>query len=168
MALPPSFSACISCKRRLGVLLLLLYYAEGDPKQAALARYEAVVRGGAELLVSGSEVSRAMLGWRGWGWVRRRAYGIRHRVLGLAVVQDNTLHLWKAAEDKRPIVRMTGHQKGVNYVLYSPDGRLIVSASFDKSAKLWDGRTGKCVSRRHARQALRPAPSGTQGCRRWC
>jgi ribosome assembly protein 4 len=37
---------------------------------------------------------------------------------------------------------MTGHQKGVNFVLYSPDGRLIVSASFDKSAKLWDGKTG--------------------------
>lgn len=44
--------------------------------------------------------------------------------------------------DKKPITRMTGHQKGVNFVLYSPDGRLIVSASFDKSAKLWDGKTG--------------------------
>ena len=28
---------------------------------------------------------------------------------------------------------------------FSPDGRLIASASFDKSAKVWDGRTGKFV-----------------------
>eukprot|EP00730_Choanoeca_flexa_P014756 TRINITY_DN656_c0_g1_i1.p1 TRINITY_DN656_c0_g1~~TRINITY_DN656_c0_g1_i1.p1 ORF type:complete len:499 (+),score=85.34 TRINITY_DN656_c0_g1_i1:77-1498(+) len=56
--------------------------------------------------------------------------------------EDNTLYLWNPVTEKKPITRMTGHQKGINYVLYSPDGRLIVSASFDKSAKLWDGKTG--------------------------
>ncbi len=39
-----------------------------------------------------------------------------------------------------------GHQQSVNFVAFSPDGRLIVSTSFDKSAKIWDGRTGKYVS----------------------
>ena len=38
--------------------------------------------------------------------------------------------------------RMTGHQQLVNDVKFSPDSRLIASASFDKSIKLWDGRTG--------------------------
>ena len=37
----------------------------------------------------------------------------------------------------------TGHQKGINHVSFSPDGRLLASGSFDKSAKVWDGRTGK-------------------------
>lgn len=58
---------------------------------------------------------------------------------------DFTLFLWSPAEDKKPLARMTGHQALINQVLFSPDSRIIASASFDKSIKLWDGRTGKCV-----------------------
>lgn len=39
--------------------------------------------------------------------------------------------------------RMTGHQQLINHVQFSPDTRIIASASFDKSIRLWDGRTGK-------------------------
>lgn len=56
---------------------------------------------------------------------------------------DFTLFLWKPAEDKKPLARMTGHQALINKVCFSPDTRLIASASFDKSVKLWDGKTGK-------------------------
>lgn len=56
---------------------------------------------------------------------------------------DFTLFLWSPAEDKKPLARMTGHQALINQVVFSPDSRVIASASFDKSIKLWDGRTGK-------------------------
>ncbi|XP_077448924.1 notchless protein homolog 1 [Stigmatopora argus] len=56
---------------------------------------------------------------------------------------DFTLFLWNPAEDKKPLARMTGHSALVNQVLFSPDTRLLASASFDKSVKIWDGRTGK-------------------------
>ncbi|XP_060072678.1 notchless protein homolog 1-like [Ylistrum balloti] len=59
---------------------------------------------------------------------------------------DFTLYLWKPEEDKKPIARMTGHQQLINDVQFSPDTRLIASASFDKSVKLWDGRTGKFLA----------------------
>lgn len=59
---------------------------------------------------------------------------------------DFTLFLWSPAEDKKPLARMTGHQALVNQVLFSPDSRLVASASFDKSIKLWDGRTGKYLA----------------------
>ncbi|WFD41842.1 ribosome assembly [Malassezia psittaci] len=91
-------------------------------QQAALSRYnEATANGGKpELVVSGSD--------------------------------DQTLFLWPAQigrsteSPKKPLARLTGHQKTVNHVCFSPDSRLIASASFDNSVKLWDGRTGKFIA----------------------
>ena len=59
---------------------------------------------------------------------------------------DFTLFLWKPETDKKPLARMTGHQQLINDVRFSPDGRLICSASFDKSIKIWDGQTGKFLA----------------------
>ncbi|XP_030217191.1 notchless protein homolog 1 [Gadus morhua] len=56
---------------------------------------------------------------------------------------DFTMFLWNPAEEKKPLARLTGHCALVNEVLFSPDTRLLASASFDKSIKIWDGRTGK-------------------------
>uniref|UniRef100_A0A5K4E8W7 Notchless homolog 1 n=1 Tax=Schistosoma mansoni TaxID=6183 RepID=A0A5K4E8W7_SCHMA len=56
---------------------------------------------------------------------------------------DNTLSLWQPGIDKKPLApRMTGHQGVVNDVKFSPNGRLLASASFDHSVKIWDGFTG--------------------------
>jgi len=60
--------------------------------------------------------------------------------------EDFTLLLWNPVITKHPILRMTGHQQPVNWVSYSPDTRIIASASFDKSVKLWHGHTGKFLS----------------------
>jgi ribosome assembly protein 4 len=59
---------------------------------------------------------------------------------------DFTLCLWEPGRDKNAIARMTGHQQLVNQVCFSPDGRWILSASFDKSVKLWDGIKGTFVA----------------------
>ncbi|KFD56014.1 hypothetical protein M513_03138 [Trichuris suis] len=56
---------------------------------------------------------------------------------------DFTMFLWLPASQKKPVTRMTGHQQLVNQVLFSPDGFLVASASFDHSIKIWCGRTGK-------------------------
>uniref|UniRef100_A0A183E832 WD_REPEATS_REGION domain-containing protein n=1 Tax=Gongylonema pulchrum TaxID=637853 RepID=A0A183E832_9BILA len=48
---------------------------------------------------------------------------------------DFTLFFWKPAEEKKSKTRMTGHQQLVNQV----------ATSFDKSIKLWCGRTGAFI-----------------------
>ncbi|XP_074598398.1 notchless protein homolog 1 [Brevipalpus obovatus] len=59
---------------------------------------------------------------------------------------DFTLFFWEPESAKKHIARMTGHQQLINDVKFSPDTRIIASASFDKSIKIWDGRTGKYLT----------------------
>jgi len=59
---------------------------------------------------------------------------------------DFTLYLWNPYTSKKPVQRMTGHQNLINSVAFSPDGHFLISGSFDKSIKLWDGHTGQFLS----------------------
>mmetsp|Transcript_40541 Transcript_40541/g.82878 ORF Transcript_40541/g.82878 Transcript_40541/m.82878 type:complete len:477 (-) Transcript_40541:214-1644(-) len=59
---------------------------------------------------------------------------------------DHTMYLWEPSRSKKPLTRMTGHVQPINHVSFSPNGRLIASASFDKSVRLWHGATGKYLA----------------------
>ncbi|KAG5879662.1 hypothetical protein JTB14_021465 [Gonioctena quinquepunctata] len=83
----------------------------------------------------------------------KRYYGVTEAI-GERLVSgsdDFTLFLWDPEKDKKPLARLTGHQQLVNDVKFSPDGRILASASFDKSIKLWESKTGKfiCTLRGH-------------------
>jgi WD40 repeat protein len=40
---------------------------------------------------------------------------------------------------------LTGHQQPVSAIAFSPDGQQLVSSSFDKTIKLWNVNSGKCL-----------------------
>lgn len=45
---------------------------------------------------------------------------------------DFTMFLWQPSTSKVHLARLTGHMQLINQVQFSPDGRWILSASFDK------------------------------------
>jgi WD40 repeat protein len=50
-------------------------------------------------------------------------------------------------EQPEPVRTFTGHQLEVSGVAFSPDGKRLLSCSFDKTARLWDVETGKELRR---------------------
>lgn len=40
---------------------------------------------------------------------------------------------------------LKGHEDKIESAVFSRDGKYVVSASFDKSVRIWDVRTGKCI-----------------------
>lgn len=60
---------------------------------------------------------------------------------------DFTIYLWQPKLDgkskEKPLARLLGHQKQVNQVVFSPDGRLLASAAFDNHVKLWRASDGQ-------------------------
>ncbi|KAK5107363.1 hypothetical protein LTR62_001343 [Meristemomyces frigidus] len=55
---------------------------------------------------------------------------------------DCTMYLWEPSKTSKPLARLTGHQKQVNHVSFSPDGATIASAGFDNHVKLWSAKDG--------------------------
>ncbi|KAI0194559.1 soluble quino protein glucose/sorbosone dehydrogenase [Astrocystis sublimbata] len=59
---------------------------------------------------------------------------------------DCTVFLWDPeTQGSKPVTRLLGHQKQINFVGFSPDGRLIATASFDNSIKVFD-KDGKFLA----------------------
>ena len=84
-------------------------------------------------------------GARGGSSSSSSSSALRPEVLASAS-DDFTVILWHPHASSKPFARLTGHSAPVTAVSFSPDGRKLATASFDKSVRLWCGLTGKYLA----------------------
>jgi WD40 repeat protein len=63
----------------------------------------------------------------------------------LAASSDTQVHVWDWGSS-REIATLTGHAGRVTTAQFSPDGKRLLTASLDGTAKLWDVQSGKCAA----------------------
>ena len=63
----------------------------------------------------------------------------------LSCSMDSKIKLWETYNERRCVRTYIGHGASVRDISFSYDGTKFVSASYDKSAKLWDTETGKLL-----------------------
>jgi len=93
-------------------------------QEMSQARYDGILKTTPELLISGSDDQTLFL------WSVFPSYS--SSLTGKAVT--------------KPVARLTGHQRQVSHVAFSPDGKWAASAAWDNSVRVWEGRTGKFVA----------------------
>ncbi len=62
---------------------------------------------------------------------------------------DGTIKLWlqnQGDNSKELISILSGHNSTITQIQYSPDGKLLASASADNTIKLWNAETGKLIT----------------------
>src|SRR5205807_7123512 len=56
--------------------------------------------------------------------------------------KDNSAMVWDARTGEE-LLTLKGHTLPITHTTFSPDGKLLATASLDNTVKVWDAKTGK-------------------------
>lgn len=59
----------------------------------------------------------------------------------IAMVDNDKVSLWRIDNGSKAVI-LNGHKRIVSSINFSPDGKSILTASYDKTARVWDRKTG--------------------------
>ncbi|KAK9479549.1 WD40-repeat-containing domain protein [Lipomyces japonicus] len=91
---------------------------------------------------------RRIFTWAGHqGGVTALRFFPRHGHLLLSSGADNKVKLWDCYHDRELLRSFSGHLSTVKDISFTNDGTKFLSASYDRTVKLWDTETGQCISR---------------------
>jgi WD40 repeat protein len=71
------------------------------------------------------------------------AFSVRAKPLVAIAADDNTVWILDAASRSQLGRPLEGHTNAIAAVAFSPDGKRLATASFDKTAKVWDVSSGE-------------------------
>ncbi len=63
----------------------------------------------------------------------------------LATIRGNYVSIWDSA-DGRELTMLHGHENPLRTLLFSPDGKLVLTTSVDRTARVWNAETGEPVA----------------------
>lgn len=63
-------------------------------------------------------------------------------IASLSTDKDNLVRIWNV-ESGELVKTLEGHENTVNQIVFSPDGKQIISCSSDKTIRIWDVKSGK-------------------------
>ena len=111
----------------------------------SLAEYLEMIGGKSAALISASLRIGALMG--GAGAEEQERFAQFGRQLGLAFqIRDDILGIWgEGSATGKPVGAPLQHQEWVRSAAFSPDGRRVVTASGDRTARVWEADTGKPV-----------------------
>lgn len=80
------------------------------------------------------------------GWIRRVAYHPLQQIIASA--SGDTIKIWKLPQSgNEQIIRLKASSEKIRDLAFSPDGKLLASASDDRTINFWDTKTGNFLTK---------------------
>jgi ribosome assembly protein 4 len=75
----------------------------------------------------------------------KKTFDITQKEILITGSDDNTIIIWHPLEDVKKYKRLTGHIGPINHISFAPNSVLFVSASFDKTLRIWSIHSDVCL-----------------------